>query len=200
MKSCFSHDEVPLCIVSIVVELVDMYGEHWLTLVTGDLQPWSSASLTGGFCSATSKRTWYITQAQSFMYSYTMPTTFLSSIIHKVISVRPEAVARRSNGYYWVCNGRFKLGRYGIICLYHDLVPYHNLLYLTDIDIYNLRHWKLIHWKLIHCIDMRLRTRSPFAFVVPSILFYWKDAAKEKIKKRRCYQTSKHSSFVLFLR
>ena len=34
--------------------------------------------------------------------SYTMPTRFLSSIIHEVIILRPEGIAGRSNGYYWV--------------------------------------------------------------------------------------------------
>ena len=32
--------------------------------------------------------------------SYTMPTRFLSSIIHEVIFVRPEGIAQRSNEYY----------------------------------------------------------------------------------------------------
>ena len=62
---------------------------------------------------------------QDISNSYTMPTTFLSSITHKVIVVRPEGVARRSNGYYWVCNWRYKFGRYGIICLYHAIPYWH---------------------------------------------------------------------------
>ena len=36
--------------------------------------------------------------------SYTIPTRFLSSIIHEVISIRPAGVPWRSNSYYWVCN------------------------------------------------------------------------------------------------
>ena len=30
-KSCDSHAEIPLCIVNIVVVLIAIYGEHWLT-------------------------------------------------------------------------------------------------------------------------------------------------------------------------
>ena len=111
--------------------------------------------------------------------SYTMPTRFLSSIIHKVISVRPEGIAWKSNGYYWVCNWRYKLGRYGIICLYHATV------HLTVIDIYNLQHWKLIH-----CIDMSM-CKFSFCFCRP---------VNYISLKRRCLLTSKHNSFVLFLR
>ena len=64
-----------------------------------------------------------------------MPTSrFLSSIIHEAISVRPQGIARRSNGYYWnwmsnryywVCNWGYKLVWYGIICLYmYHATPY----------------------------------------------------------------------------
>ena len=31
MKSCDSQEEIPLCIVNMVVALIDMYGERWLT-------------------------------------------------------------------------------------------------------------------------------------------------------------------------
>ena len=34
-KSCDSHNEIPLCIVNIVVALVDVYGEHLLTWLLG---------------------------------------------------------------------------------------------------------------------------------------------------------------------
>ena len=34
-KSCDSHDEIPLCMVNIVVALVDMYGECSLTWLPG---------------------------------------------------------------------------------------------------------------------------------------------------------------------
>ena len=31
MRSCDRHDEIPFCIVNTVVELVEVYGERWLT-------------------------------------------------------------------------------------------------------------------------------------------------------------------------
>ena len=34
-KSCDSHDEIPLCIVNIVVVLIDVYGERSLTWLLG---------------------------------------------------------------------------------------------------------------------------------------------------------------------
>ena len=32
-KACDRHDEISLCVVNIVVELMDVYGERWLTWV-----------------------------------------------------------------------------------------------------------------------------------------------------------------------
>ena len=89
---------------------------------------------------------------------YTMPTRFLLSIKHELISVRPEGVARRSNKHYWACHWPYKLGRYGIICLCHATPHWHWRLESLTLN------FNPLYWFASTCVLFLLLSSRQFYF------------------------------------